>query len=131
MASKKLSDFGIKAPSTGNGNALGPHSGLASFSKWVPLICAGAAVGVSILALKEIKNVRKEIVTLKKDKKNGLGDSDLTKKIELMDEQLRKITQYLAKQNVVKGVTKDPIQIINESEEEEIEEVESEEETEE
>ena len=30
-------------------------------SKWVPLICAAAAVGVSVIALKEIKNVRKEL----------------------------------------------------------------------
>ena len=30
-------------------------------SKWVPLICAGTAVAVSIIAIKEIKNVRKEL----------------------------------------------------------------------
>ena len=76
---------------------LGP-SGISSLAKWVPLICAGAAVGVSILALKEIKNVRKELIVMKKEQVNP-GKDELNSRIELMDEQLRKITQYLANQN--------------------------------
>ena len=61
---------------------------MSSFAKWVPLICAGAAVGVSVLALKEIKNVRKELMSLKKDSIGNVVPStspELTKKMELMD----------------------------------------------
>ena len=76
------------------------NSQLSSFSKWVPLICAGAAVGVSIIALKEIKNLRKELIVMKKETVAGPGVD--VKQIERMDEQLRKITEYLVKQK--KGV---------------------------
>ena len=77
-------------------------SSMSVFAKWVPLICAGAAVGVSVIALKEIKNTRRELIMLKKEQISGTssaGNKELTKKIELMDEQLRKITEYLANQN--------------------------------
>jgi hypothetical protein len=139
MASKKLSDFGIKVPKQmatpevpGSQVLIGTQT-MSSFAKWVPLICAGAAVGVSVLALKEIKNVRKELINLKKEQTSAPGASgpsaELTQKIELMDEQLRKITQYLANQNkqreqVVKAVVppKEKVNIINEtSPEEEVE----------
>jgi len=85
-------------------------SSMSVFAKWVPLICAGAAVGVSVIALKEIKNTRKELIMLKKEQLSGnssAGNKELTKKIELMDEQLRKITEYLANQN--KPQKKSPI----------------------
>jgi len=78
----------------------GTTTTLSNFSKWVPLICAGAAVGVSILALKEIKNVRKELIIMKKESVQGplqTVDTELSKKVEMMDEQLRKITEYLVK----------------------------------
>ena len=104
-------------------------------SKWVPLICAGAAVGVSVMALKEIKNVRKELIMLKKEQNNSSssGKDDLAAKIELMDEQLRKITAYLANQNtkdkptIIKEAVKtklDNIKIINAEEADDEEEVE-------
>jgi len=110
-------------------------STLSSFSKWVPLICAGAAVGVSILALKEIKNVRKELFLMKKENISQNGqDPELSKKIELMDEQIRKITEYLVKkkdkEQVVKNVMKQKeVHIINNQQveigsDEELEEVE-------
>jgi len=117
MATKKLSDFGIKAPrGMGVVETAAPPAvpGLSSFSKWVPLICAGAAVGVSVLALKEIKNVRKELMNMKKEQiapvTNSVGpDPELTKKIELMDQQLRKITQYLSNQNKPKAEVDQPV----------------------
>ena len=133
-SSKKLSDFGIKAPKQMISPDVQVSTALNSFSKWVPLICAGAAVGVSVLALKEIKNVRKELINLKKESlgsvKTSEQDPELIKRIELMDEQLRKITQYLANQNkskespIVKNVAKPavvPVKIINESPEPESE----------
>jgi hypothetical protein len=107
-------------------------------AKWVPLICAGAAVGVSVMALKEIKNVRKELIMLKKEgNSSNSGKDELSSKIELMDEQLRKITAYLANQNktqstkssIIKEAVKsklDNVKIINSDaeEEEDVEEVE-------
>jgi hypothetical protein len=71
-------------------------------SKWIPLICAGAAVGVSIIALKEIKNVRKEVLLMKKEQLVSVNNTELTEKIERMDEQLRRITEYLTNQNKMK-----------------------------
>ena len=124
---KKLSDFGIKAPKQMNVSDVQVSTAMNTFSKWVPLICAGAAVGVSVLALKEIKNVRKELINLKKESlgsvKGSEQDPELLKRIELMDEQLRKITQYLANQNkpkespIIKNVAKPviPVKIINDA----------------
>ena len=91
------------------------------------MICAGAAVGVSILALKEIKNVRKELMVLKKENViTGNTDPGLSEKVDRMDEQLRKITEYLVKnkekpkdvlKEVIKTEPKD-VKIINNDEEE-------------
>ena len=50
-------------------------------AKWVPLICAGTAVGVSIIALKEIKNVRKEVLLMKKEQLVSVNNTELTEKI--------------------------------------------------
>ena len=49
--------------------STGPDSSstMSMLARWVPLICAGAAVGVSVIALKEIKNVRKDLMNMKKD----------------------------------------------------------------
>jgi len=127
-SSKKLSDFGIKVPKnmeTGVSDLKFTNT-LNSFSKWVPLICAGTAVGVSILALKEIKNVRKELIALKKESvavEKGQPDQELADRIERMDEQLKKITQYLANQNKSSPIVKNvipkenqvPVKIINDS----------------
>ena len=117
-STKKLSDFGIKAPKSSESILSGES--LSSFSKWVPLICAGAAVGVSVLALKEIKNVRKELISFKKESAST-ENSKMSEKIELMDEQLRKITQYLANQTnkskespIIKNAVKEKVKIINE-----------------
>jgi hypothetical protein len=78
-------------------------------SKWVPLICAGTAVAVSIIAIKEIKNVRKEVMLMKKEQLTAVSNTTnktLTEKIERMDEQLKKITEYLTNQSKLKTETK-------------------------
>ena len=69
-------------------------------AKWIPLICAGAAIGVSVIALKEIHNTRKELMNLKKEQlvPTGSGNEILAKKMELMESQLSKITEYLRNQ---------------------------------
>jgi hypothetical protein len=104
--------------------------------KWLPLLCAGAAAGISIIALKEIKNVKNEIIALKV---KG-PDSDLGKKIEGFETQLKTITEYLKSKNepnfipkasgeTIKAVVKEQpvVKIINEVElepEDEYEEIE-------
>ena len=69
-----------------------PVNVMGTVSKWVPLICAGAAVGVSIMALKEIHNVRKELILAKKELK---GSDDLTKRMEMMEQQLKTISEFI------------------------------------
>jgi len=64
--------------------------------KWIPLLCAGAAAGISIIALKEIKNIKNEMLTLKG---KGSDNSELNKKMENMEEQLKTITSYLKSKN--------------------------------
>ena len=103
------------------------------YIKWLPLLCAGAAAGISIIALKEIKNVKAEIIALKV---KG-PDSDLGKKIENFEVQLKTITDYLKTKNeshfipkasgeTIKAVVKENIvKIINDVEvEDEYEEIE-------
>jgi len=105
MNSKKIPrgvDFSNLNSGTSSASGISEiNVGSSLLAKWVPLLCAGAAVGVSVLALKEIKNVRKELIILKKEQvsTSGSGKDELSSKIELMDEQLRKITTYLANQN--------------------------------
>ena len=92
-------------------------SAASTLAKWIPLICAGAAVGVSVIALKEIKSVRKEVISMKKESPKSL-DKELISKIESMDEQIRKITEYLGNKNTKKEKEKKSKKgkvIINES----------------
>lgn len=67
---------------------------LSGITKWAPIILAGAAVGMSVVAIKEIKNVRKELNVLKKADNN----TELIQKMERMDQQLIKISEFLANQ---------------------------------
>ena len=63
------------------------------------MLCAGAAAGVSIIALKEIKNVRKELITLKISKN---GNDDLDKRMLMMEEQFKILTDFIKKkENIV------------------------------
>jgi hypothetical protein len=105
-----------------------------TLSKWVPLLCAGTAFGIGIIALKEIKNVRKELIMAKKEQLTKVPDKDLVQRIENMDQQLRKITEYLSNQSkpktspkiIPQAVKKDlnKVNIVNEDEDDEEEEVE-------
>ena len=114
-----------------------------SITKFLPFLCAGAAVGVSILALKELKKFKAEIVLVKNQQQSVKTDPVLTKKLELLEDQLKRINLFLANKNsprngVMKNVLKTEIpkevKIINEPEEnveyEEVEVTEEEEEDE-
>lgn len=107
---------------------------ISNLSKWVPLLCAAAAAGVSIIALKEIKNVRKELMTLKKEK---TPDTELNKRMKNMEEQFKILTDYIKSKEtvtkeseIIKNVVKenDVVNIINNDEYEEIEVTDDEEE---
>ena len=145
MSSKRFkmsnSSFGVPGGSVGSGGSGGssvpevstvatPSKNIAEtvkttasvLSKWVPLICAGTAIAVSIIAIKEIKNVRKEVMLMKKEQLTVVSNSPtktLTEKIERMDEQLKKITEYLTNQSKLKTETKpskkQPEKIINQA----------------
>ena len=111
-------------------------------AKWIPLICAGAAIGVSVIALKEIHNTRKELMNLKKEQlvPTNSGNEILGKKMELMESQLAKITEYLRnsqrpmgppppvrREEIIKKAIipeAEEVKIINESQEDEYEEIE-------
>ena len=104
-------------------------STISNLSKWIPLLCAGAAAGVSIIALKEIKNVRKELMTLKKDQVKG-PDTELIKRMKNMEDQLKILTDFIKNKEtvtkeseVIKNVVKEnnPVKIINNDEYEEVE----------
>jgi predicted RND superfamily exporter protein len=99
-----------------------------SVTKWLPFICAGTAVGVSILALKELKKIKNEMSVVKNQQINTTVKSDplLNKKMEQLEEQLKKINEYLMNNNpknpkIMKNVVKTEIpkevKIINEPEE--------------
>jgi hypothetical protein len=55
-----------------------------NLAKWVPLICMGTAVGIGFFALKEIKNVRSELVAVRNEPVN----KELTQKLNLLEKQL-------------------------------------------
>ena len=65
-----------------------------TITKFLPFICAGAAVGVSILALKELKKIKAEMVLVKNQQNNvqvskPTTDPLLSKKMEQLEEQLK------------------------------------------
>lgn len=97
----------FKMPSSGFGTPTVPSTPVVpenvlqkSTLTWIPLLCAGAAAGVSIIALKELKNVRNEIITLKKEK-GGTGE-EMNKRIKNMEEQLKMLTEFIKENKNVK-----------------------------
>ena len=94
--SKRSMDFKMKMPPQVTPNietAVKPGTNvLGTIAKWVPLICAGAAVGVSVIALKEIHNMRKDLAAAKSVPK---ANEELKVKMESMEAQLKQISEYL------------------------------------
>ena len=93
--------------------------------KWLPFICAGTAVGVSILALKELKKIKSEMSVLKNQQNVVKMDPMLNKKMDQLEEQLKKINEYLMNNNpknpkIIRNAVPDllkEVKIINESDE--------------
>ena len=106
-----------------------------TITKFLPFICAGAAVGVSILALKELKKIKSEMVLVKhqqttnQNKPATTVDPVVSKKMEQLEEQLKRVNLYLANKNaprsnangnkIIKNVLKvdvpDDIKILNDN----------------
>ena len=80
---------------------------LSNLYKWVPLLCAGAAAGVSIIALKELKNVKNELVSLKSEK---FEDTGLHKRLETLEDQIKMISEYIKNGNPTKVYSPPPSQ---------------------
>ena len=94
-------------------------------TKWLPFICAGAAVGVSILALKELKKIKSEMVVVKNQQPIVKSDPTLNLKMDQLEDQLKKINEYLMNNNpknpkIIRNAVPDllkEVKIINESDE--------------
>ena len=95
----------FKVPEVGTETAA--KTTVSTLSRWIPLICAGAAAGVSIIALKEIKNVRRELITVKKEQ--AVND-DLSKRMHAMEQQLKILSEFIKNKEYV---SKDPTIIRN------------------
>jgi len=105
-----------------------------AITKLLPFICAGTAIGVSILALKELKKVKSELVVVKTQQPIAAKpDPTISKKMEQLEEQMKRMNEYLLKNNsknpkIIKNVvtTEIPkeVKIINEPENVEYEEIE-------
>jgi hypothetical protein len=99
-------------------------------TRWIPLMCAGAAACVSIVALHEIKNMRKEIVSLKKEQSGSLNEQ-INKRMETMEGQLKLLADFVQNReninkesNIMRNVLNEEqpdIHIINGEEYEEVE----------
>ena len=100
--------------------------------KWIPFICAGAAAGVSLIALSEIKNVRKELSVLKQVQPGDQLTKQLNKRMESMEHQLKLLSDFVQNKqkivkesdvirNVMKQSESPEIHIINGEEYEEVE----------
>jgi hypothetical protein len=124
--SKKMS---FKVPEIETATAT--KTTISTLSRWIPLVCAGAAAGVSIIALKEIKNVRRELITLKKEQAKPVND-ELGKRMQAMEDQLKILSEFIKNKesvskesvNVIRNAVKPPgedIKIINGEEYEEVE----------
>ena len=105
-------------------------------TKWLPFIAAGTAVGVSVLALKELRKIKNEMVLVKNQQSSSPKgyDPDISKKMESFEIQLKKINEFLMNNNsknpkIIKSMLKSQVPdqptIINEPDDDiEYEEVE-------
>jgi hypothetical protein len=99
---------------------------ISKVTKFLPIICAGAAVGVSILTLKEMKKLQSELIAVKTQnhtKEDHVEKEQLSKKLAQFEEQLKRINGYLANNNpkdrkIIKNAMKVPanVNIINQPE---------------
>ena len=109
-----------------------PTINTSTVTKWIPLLFAGAAAGVSIIALNEIKKVRKEIISIKKDQSGASLGDEINKRMENMEGQLKLLADFVQnketltkKSNIIRNAVNESelndVHIINGEEYEEVE----------
>ena len=89
------------------------------------MVCAGAAAGIGIIAIKELKNMRSELMVLKKEKSTGVND-ELNQRLMMLEKQISSLSDLIKKpkETVIKNAVETPaekVNIINNEEYEEIE----------
>lgn len=98
-------------------------------ARWLPFICAGAAAGISIVALQEIKAMRKELVVVKTQAPQQ-QPGDFNKRMDTMERQLKMLADFVENKqkitkesDVIRNVVNetDNVRIINDEEYEEVE----------
>ena len=98
-------------------------------ARWLPFICAGAAAGISIVALQEIKAMRKELVVVK-TQATSPQPGDFNKRMDTMERQLKMLADFVENKqkitkesDVIRNVVNetDNVRIINDEEYEEVE----------
>jgi hypothetical protein len=80
-----------------------PVPSTSTITKWIPFICAGAAAGISIVALQEIKKLRVEVQEIKKEPTNS--SEMLGKRMETMEQQLKTLTDFIKNRNEIETVS--------------------------
>jgi len=97
--------------------------------RWLPFICAGAAAGISIVALQELKAMRKELVAVKT---HAPQPNVFNKRMDTMERQLKMLADFVENKQkitkeseVIKNVVEEKenanVRIINDEEYEEVE----------
>ena len=96
---EKLRRPTFKVPELADPTVVVPQT--STFIKWIPLICAGAAASVSIVALQEIRKLRKEIMIIKNEPAVSEANELLSKRMESMESQLKCLTDFIKNRNEV------------------------------
>jgi len=94
----------MKTPSVLKVPEINTTKTTSTVTKWIPFICAGAAIGVSVLALKELKKIKLEMLSVKNEQinasvNNNTIDPILNKKMEQLEDQLKRVNDYLMNNN--------------------------------
>jgi len=94
----------MKTPSVLKVPEINTTKTTSTVTKWIPFICAGAAIGVSVLALKELKKIKLEMLSVKNEQinasvNNNTTDPILNKKMEQLEDQLKRVNDYLMNNN--------------------------------
>jgi hypothetical protein len=94
----------MKTPSVLKVPEINTTKTTSAVTKWIPFICAGAAIGVSVLALKELKKIKLEMLSVKNEQinasvNNNTTDPILNKKMEQLEDQLKRVNDYLMNNN--------------------------------
>ena len=72
---------------------------MGSFGKWMPFICAGSAIGLSIFVLRELKKTKEE---MQSSATKVHSDPEVSKKLSDLEKQMKTITEYIKNNKTIK-----------------------------